>query len=70
MNAVGEQCVGKPPALFDERALCNGRVLLYYTLCIAILRSYPSAIFHENVDIDLHHFMDPDEAEECKTESD
>ena len=32
MNAVGEQCAGKPPALFDEGALCNDRVLLYYTL--------------------------------------
>ena len=30
MNAVGEQCAGKPPALFDEGALCNGRALLYY----------------------------------------
>ena len=31
MNAVGEQCAGKPPALFDEGALCNGRALLYST---------------------------------------
>ena len=30
MNVVGEQCAGKPPALFDEGALCNGRALLYY----------------------------------------
>ena len=46
----------------------NATVL--YTLCIGILPSYSYAIFHENIDIDLHHFMDPDEVEEFKTESD
>ena len=30
MNAVGEQCAGKSLVAFDEGALCNGRVLLYY----------------------------------------
>ena len=29
MNAVGEQCAGKPPALFDEGLLGNASDLLY-----------------------------------------
>ena len=32
MNAVGERNAGKPLVAFDEGALCNDRVLLYYTL--------------------------------------
>ena len=31
MNAVGEQCAGKPPALFDEGLLGNASDLLYHT---------------------------------------
>ena len=30
MKAVGEQCAGKPPALFDEGLLGNASDLLYY----------------------------------------
>ena len=32
MKAVGKQCAGKPPALFDEEALGNVRALLYNRL--------------------------------------